>query len=305
MSTRRSASASPDAVIESFLDHLVAERGLAPATVASYGRDLARFASTLEHRRVPALRGLSATHVRAHLQGLDRDGVGARRRARAMSAIRGLCRFAVREGILPTDPTQDLQVRWGGTPLPKALGTREAAELVTHEPPGSRRAARDRAMLELLYACGLRVSEVTQLRLEQLDLEAGFLTVVGKGGKERVVPLGQHALAALRTYLDEARPRLAGSRRTARVFLRPGGHGLSRQSVWKMVKKRARAAGVSKGVSPHVLRHSFATHLLAGGADLRVVQALLGHTDVSTTQVYTHVEPQRLRRIHRRHHPRA
>lgn len=295
----------PDQAIDAFLDHLAAERGLAPATVAAYGRDLGRFAALLAERRVRDVRRIGPGEIRAHLQALDGAGVGARSRARAMSAIRGFARFCVREGLLERDPTEDLDVRWRGTPLPKALGPPDAARLVTVTVPGERRGARDRALLELLYGCGLRVSEVTALRLEQLDLDAGCVRVVGKGSKERVVPLGRHATDALHGYLRDARGVLAHGKRSAHVFIRPGGLPLSRQSIWKMVKRRAQAAGIRLPTSPHTLRHSFATHLLAGGADLRVVQALLGHTDVATTQIYTHVEGGRLRAIHRKHHPRG
>lgn len=297
--------ASPDAAIDAFLDHLAVERGLAPATVAAYGRDLARFAALLASRGVRDVGRLGPADVRTHLQRLDAGGIGARSRARAMAAIRGLARFCVREGLAEGDPTRDVDTRWRGTPLPKAIGTADAARLVTTELPGARRAARDRAILELLYACGLRVSEVTDLRLEQVDLEAGCVRVIGKGSKERVVPLGRPAAAALREYLGDERGRLTRGRRTPHVFVRAGGFPLSRQSVWKIVKRRAAAAGVRLPTSPHTLRHSFATHLLAGGADLRVVQALLGHSDVATTQVYTHLEATRLRAIHRRHHPRG
>jgi integrase/recombinase XerD len=164
---------------------------------------------------------------------------------------------------------------------------------------------RDRALLELLYGCGLRVSEITGLRLEQVDLQVGYLTVRGKGGKERVVPIGRAAREALEAYFAEARGRLAAGRNTPWVFVRAKGQAISRQTVWKLIKRRAAAAGLRQRVSPHTLRHSFATHLLHGGADLRVVQTLLGHADVGTTQIYTHVEPERLRAVHRRHHPRA
>lgn len=303
--TRPRTRAAPDVAIDAFLDHLAAERGLSPATLAAYARDLARFAALLARRRIRDVGRVGTPEVRAHLQALDAGGLGARSRARAMAAIRGFARFCVREGLAERDPTADIEARWRGTPLPKALAAPEAARLVTTAPPGARRAARDRALLELLYACGLRVSEATDLRLEQLDLEAGCVRVIGKGSKERVVPLGRHAAAALREYLGEERARLVRGRRSPWVFVRPGGQPISRQTVWKIVKRRAAAAGVRHAASPHTLRHSFATHLLAGGADLRVVQALLGHSDVATTQVYTHIEGTRLRAIHRRHHPRG
>jgi len=295
---------SVDQAIDGFLDHLAAERGLARATVTAYGRDLAGFAATAAAARVRRADALDVTVVRRHLAALQGRGLSPRSMARAVSAIRGLMRFLVRETVLADDPTRDLAMRRPGMGLPKALGRPDAGRLVTTTPPGARRAGRDRALLEVMYGSGLRVSETAGLRLEQLDLDVGCVTIVGKGGKERVVPIGRHAQAALRDYLEGERPKLCGRRPSPYVFLRPGGYRLSRQAIWKLVKRRALAAGV-KAVSPHTLRHSFATHLLNGGADLRVVQALLGHTDIATTQVYTHVEPERLRRVHRQHHPRA
>jgi integrase/recombinase XerD len=295
---------SPDQAIDGFLDHLTAERGLARATVTAYGRDLAAFAETAKAAQVETAAALDGKVLRRHLVALERRGLSPRSRARAVSAVRGLMRLLVREGVLADDPTGDLAMRQPRVGLPKALGRPDAGRLVMTTPPGARRPLRDRAILEVLYGSGLRVSEAADLRLEQVDLDLGCVTIVGKGGKERVVPIGRHAQAALRDYVEQERPKLCGGRAPAYVFLRPGGHRLSRQALWKLVKRRAQAAGV-RAVSPHTLRHSFATHLLNGGADLRVVQALLGHTDIGTTQVYTHVEPARLRRVHRQHHPRA
>jgi integrase/recombinase XerD len=250
---------------------------------------------------------VGAAEVRAHLAGLAAAGLGAASRARALAAIRGWLRYCVRTGRRADDPTADVTVRRPHTRLPRALGVSEAAQLVSATPPRARRPLRDAALLELLYACGLRVSEAVGLRGSQVRLEgdAGFVTVVGKGGKERVVPLGRAARAALEAYLVEERPRLLRGRPSAWLFVRAGGRPLSREAVWKLVRRRAASAGLPPGVSPHTLRHTFATHLLAGGADLRVVQTLLGHADIGTTQVYTHVAPTRLRAVHRRHHPRA
>jgi integrase/recombinase XerD len=293
-----------DQAIDGFLDHLAAERGLALATVTAYGRDLAAFAQTAQVARVQRAEALDAALVRRHVVALERRGLSPRSRARAVSAVRGLMRFLVREGVLAGDPTRDLAMRRPRVGMPKAIGRPEAGRVVTTTPPGARRAGRDRALLEVMYGAGLRVSEVAGLRLEQVDVDLGCVTILGKGGKERVVPIGRHAQAALRDYVEHERPRLCAGRASPFVFLRPGGHRLSRQAIWKLVKRRALAAGV-KAVSPHTMRHSFATHLLSGGADLRVVQALLGHADIGTTQVYTHVEPERLRRVHRQHHPRA
>lgn len=296
-----------DEAIDAYLDHLTTERGLARRTVEAYARDLAAFAHTLGSRGVHAPAAVGAADVRAHLALLAARGLGARSRARALAAMRGWLRYGVRAGWRADDPTADVAVRRVPGALPRALGVGEAARLVTTAPPRARRPLRDAALLELLYGCGLRVSEAVGLRGAQLRLEgdAGFVTVVGKGGKERVVPLGRAARAALGRYLAEERPRLLGGRPSPWLFVRVGGRPLSRQTVWKLVRRRAAGAGLAPGVSPHTLRHTFATHLLAGGADLRVVQTLLGHADIGTTQIYTHVAPTRLGAVHRRHHPRA
>jgi integrase/recombinase XerD len=294
-----------DQAIDGYLDTLAAERGLARATVAAYGRDLAAFAESLARSGVGDAPAVRATAVRRHLVELERRGLSSRSRARALAAVRGWLRYLVREGVLKEDPLVGIGQRRAPARLPQALGAGDSERLVTTTPPAARRASRDRALLELLYGCGLRVSEAAGLRLEQLDLQVGVVTVLGKGGKERVVPIGRPAREALRIYLDDQRLRLLRGAPSPWVFVRAGGRPLSRQSVWKLVRRRARAAGVRTRVSPHTLRHSFATHLLHGGADLRVVQTLLGHTDVGTTQIYTHVEPERLRSVHRRHHPRA
>lgn len=280
----------------------MSERGLGRHTLAAYGHDLARFLDTLAARR----RGpIEPDDIRAYLRSLGERGLSARSQARALSAVRGFCRFLVAEGVQPDDPCAEIGVPRRSAALPRALSTTAAAELVTVTPERARRPLRDRALLELLYGSGLRVSEAVALRGDQLNLEAGFVTVTGKGNKQRVVPLGRATRSALGAYLTQERPSLTGGRACPLVFVRPGGHGLSRQSVWKLVRKRALAAGIESRASPHTLRHSFATHLVDGGADLRVVQTLLGHADVTTTQVYTHVAPTRLRAVHRRHHPRA
>ncbi|HWP65274.1 MAG TPA: tyrosine recombinase [Candidatus Limnocylindria bacterium] len=299
------ATRAIDVSVDGYLDSLAAERGLARNTIVAYGRDLAAFASGLAARGVRRPADVGATDVRRHLLALERAGLSARSRARALAAIRGWLKYLVREGVVADDPLVGVKQRRAPAKLPGALGQAESARLVTTTPPGARRVVRDRALLELLYGCGLRVSELTALRLEQLDLQVGYLRVVGKGGKERVVPIGTAAREALMAYLADERPRLLGARSSPVVFIRRGGHPLSRQTVWKLVKRRAAAAGVRTRVSPHTLRHSFATDLLEGGADLRVVQTLLGHADVGTTQIYTHVAPERLRAVHRRHHPRA
>jgi len=294
-----------DEAIDAYLDQLATERGLARHTIESYARDLAAFARFLVARRVRRANGVDTPLVRAHLAALADRGLSARSRARALAAIHGFLRFLTIRGELRADPAAELGVRRPPTRLPRALGAGHVAALLGRPDADAPRDLRDRALLELLYACGLRVSEAVSLRGAQLNLEAGFVTVMGKGGKERVVPIGRPARTALEAYLTRERPRLLRGRPSPFVFLGPRGRPLTRQAVWKLVRRRALAAGVGERVSPHTLRHTFATHLLEGGADLRIVQTLLGHADISTTQIYTHVSPTRLREVHRRHHPRS
>jgi integrase/recombinase XerD len=294
-----------DQTIDDYLDHLASERGLARRSIEAYGRDLADFAKTAKDRKQPDPRRIGASLVRAHLARLEARGVRSRSQARALSAVRGYVRYLVREHLHDGGDVRDVRVRRPPTRLPGALGTTEVGQVVDQAPPVARRPVRDRALLEVMYATGLRVSEVAALELSQVFMRDGYVRVVGKGGKERVVPLGQQATDALVAYVEGERARLVGARPSPHVFVRRGGKPLSRQSIWKLVRRRARAAGVGTKVSPHTLRHTFATHLLGGGADLRVVQTLLGHADIGTTQIYTHVATARLRTVHRRHHPRA
>ena len=299
------AASHVDRSLDSYLDHLATERGLARRTVEAYGRDLTAFCATLAARRVAKPAQIRPEDIRGHLSALTSRGLAPRSQARALAAIRSYLRWAVREYRLSGDPGADVQARRLPGRLPSVLGHGEVTKLVTVSVPRGRRPQRDRALLELLYACGLRVSEAIGLEMHQLNLDAGFVTVLGKGGKERVVPVGQHARDAVQEYLAGERPRLLRGAPGRWVFVRAGGKPISRQTVWKLVRARAQAAAVDTHVSPHTVRHTFATHLVGGGADLRVVQALLGHADIGTTQIYTHVAPERLRAVHRRHHPRA
>lgn len=305
MAVRGETRGTVDDAVERYLDHLATERGLARRSLEAYGRDLTTFAAALEGRGCRCVAAIDAAGVRAHLVALERRGLSALSRARALAAIRGFLRFLVREGELVDDPSADIRVRRPGARLPEVLDAASATRVVTAVRPEGRRPVRDRALLELVYACGLRASEAAGLRMSQVDLQGGMVVVSGKGGTERVVPLGRHARQALEEYFAGERQRLCRGRPSIWVFVRAGGKPLSRQTVWGLVKRHATAAGIGTRVSPHTLRHSFATHLLAGGADLRVVQALLGHANITTTQIYTHVAPARLRMVHRRHHPRA
>jgi integrase/recombinase XerD len=294
-----------DRDIDAYLDQLATERGLSRRTVEAYGSDLAAFARLLIARGVRRATAIDPAMVRAHLAALTEDGLAARSQARALAAIRSFLRFLVARGTLAADPSARLRIRRPPARLPRALGRGEMTQLLGQPGDHERRGLRDRALLELLYACGLRVSEAVALRGPQVNLPAGFVTVLGKGGKERVVPLGRAARAAIEAYLERERPLVLRGRPSPFIFLGPSGRPLTRQAVWKLVGRRALAAGLGRRVSPHALRHTFATHLLTGGADLRIVQTLLGHADIGTTQIYTHVAPERLRTVHRRHHPRA
>lgn len=290
---------SLDDAIDRWLDHLKVERNLSPHTLDSYARDLRQLATFLVARGVGDPRRVGGQHLTAFLLERSRAGAGARSRARALSSIRGLFRFLRVERHIDADPTALLDSPRVARKLPVVLSVDEVDRLLAAPDRASARGLRDAAMLETMYATGLRVSELVRLRPEDVDLEAGYLRAFGKGRKQRLVPLGQIAQDLLREYLP-VRPARAGALFPSRL-----GRSMTRQSFWKIVGAYARAAGITKPISPHKLRHSFATHLLERGADLRAVQAMLGHADVSTTQIYTHVSRARLLELYKRHHPRA
>ena len=302
---RRQGVTALDRWSDRFLAFLASERGLARNTVEAYGRDLARFTEWAVAARADAPAALTPALCRAFLGAERRRGLGTRSLARASAALRGFGRYLVRERVLRASPAEELRVRQAPGPLPRAPGVDDVRILLAAPPPDTPQGRRDRAMLELLYGAGLRVSELIHLRDVNLDLDANCVRIVGKGGRERVVPLGRPARARLDDYVALGRPTLArGARARPEVFLSRGGAPLSRQMVWKLLKTHLRHAGLDPDVSPHSLRHAFATHLLDGGADLRAVQTMLGHADIGTTQIYTHVAPRRLREVHRRFHPR-
>jgi integrase/recombinase XerD len=298
--------------IDAYLDHLRVERALSSNTTEAYATDLAKLARFAESQGVERAEELDLGLVTAFLADLARQGLGARSTARHLSAVRGLCRFLVEEGLLRRDPTARAARPRLGRRLPRPLDASELERLILTPESTTLRGLRDRAMLSVAYAAGLRVSEVVGLKLGDLDLARGIVAALGKGGKRRLVPLGEVALEHLEAYLaarerDEAE-RPVRSRRgqdAAVVFRSPRGGPLTRQAFWKIVGHYARVAGIRGGVHPHRLRHSFATHLLAGGADLRSVQTLLGHANVATTEIYTHVSRDHVKNAHRRAHPRA
>ena len=294
-----------DALIDRFCDHLWLEDGLAPNTLAAYRRDLGAYAGWLARERRVPVESAIASDLQAWLAVcLDRRK-SAKSAARYTSSLKRFYRFLAREGVVGADPTQNLDHPKLPRSLPKSLSEAEVEALLNAADDASNLGLRDRAMLETIYATGLRVSELVGLKLLHLDLRAGMARVTGKGGKDRVVPLGEVALEWIERYLREARSDLLAGRQSELVFASPRAGALTRQAFWYRIKLLARKAGIRTPVSPHTLRHAFATHLLNNGADLRVVQLLLGHADISTTQIYTHVAKERLKRLHARHHPRG
>ncbi|WP_245667843.1 site-specific tyrosine recombinase XerD [Actinomadura macra] len=305
-----------DSAVRTYLGHLAVERGLAANTLSSYRRDLRRYALMQDARGHASIAEITEDDVRAFLVGLregdaDHPPLSAGSAARALVAVRGLHRFALREGLASGDPAHDVKPPTPPRRLPKAISLDEVERLLavaagpSDGDAGAARGLRDRALLELLYGSGARISEAVGLDVDDLDLREGFARVAGKGGKARIVPVGDYARQAVEAYLVRARPELAHAGRGGpALFLNARGGRLSRQGAWMVLRAAAGRAGLSE-VSPHTLRHSFATHLLDGGADVRVVQELLGHASVTTTQVYTLVTVQLLREVYATSHPRA
>ena len=296
--------------IQRFLDHLTVERGLSPHTVAAYRRDLERYAAFLHDRGIIDVRRVDERAVAAHVATVSASthGEGKPYRAtsvvRALSSVRAFHRFLLREGKTRTDPTAPVVRPKLPRSLPKPLSVDDVARVLA-APDGSAQGVRDRAVLETLYGAGLRISELAGLDVDDVDLEDGSVRVLGKGGKERDVPLGRFARDAIAAYLTRVRPGLATSRSRSALFLNLRGGRLTRQGCAGILAARAEQAGIRRKISPHTLRHSFATHLLEGGADVRVVQELLGHASVATTQVYTLVTKEHLREVYFTSHPRA
>ena len=300
--------ASLHGAIDAFLSRAALERGLAPKTIEAYASDLARFAHWLESASVEAPGSLRREHVIGFARALEAEGLGARSRTRILVATRRWIRFLLAAGELAVDPTEGIATPRFGQPLPKVLRPDETAALIAAAAPDTSLGLRDRAMLEVLYGAGLRVTELVALPLGALDARAWVLRVFGKGRRERLVPLGEPALAAVEAYLERGRPALLRADRpgTDAMFLSRRGGPMTRQNFFSRLRKLARIAGIpEERVSPHVLRHAFATDLLEGGADLRSVQAMLGHADLSTTQIYTHVSRARLRDVVETRHPRG
>jgi len=290
-------------VIDAYLDHLRASRRLADNTVESYARDLGMLARFAEELGRPVER-LSRADLEKFVRQLMTGGLSPRSAARAVACLRGFYRFLLLDRAIETDPAADLQSPRAWAALPRYLSVEEVDALIAQPDVATPLGLRDRALIEVLYATGLRVSELVGLRAPELNLESGYLTCTGKGSKQRVVPLGEEAVRWVRRYLAEGRPAILKKKSSSYLFVNARGGALSRVGFWKVLKGYGAAAGVTRDLSPHVLRHSFATHLLARGADLRAIQMMLGHADLSTTQIYTHVLEERLRAVYEKFHPR-
>jgi len=305
-----------ETLVEDFLQHLRHERGQAEHTQRTYAALLKKFVSWAAEQGLNDWKTIELRHLMAFLQHernrqLAREPEDSKRRLSGESvyleiaALRAFYRFAETEKLLPTNVAENLSLPRRWKRLPKALSNDEIEKLLTPESPETPQNLCDQAVLELAYASGLRLAELRGVRLEQLHLEAGFINVIGKGNKERVVPLGRKAIESIQRYLDAGRPKLVTPRSPGTVFLTKRGTPFAPVTLWLRIKQQVRRAGIARNVTPHMLRHSFATHLLENGADLRVIQELLGHANISTTEVYTHVAGNRLREVHRKFHPRA
>ena len=296
--------------ISGFINYLTVEKGLSGNTLNAYKSDLAKLQKFLEKRQLP-LASLTQNHLQEFIQVLQqqrrRDGrpISARSISRILVTVRGLCRWMVLEGRRTEDPSENLESPRVWKKLPEVLSLDQVEELLSQPDPTKHRGLRDKAMLEVLYATGLRVSELVSLQIRDLRLDLGYLHCQGKGGKVRAVPLGSTAREALEQYLNRSRRSLLKGKDSHVIFLNYRGQGMTRQGFWKILRNYGRQAGIRLSLKPHALRHSFATHLLKRGADLRAVQMMLGHSDISTTQIYTHVLKERLKGIYRQHHPRA
>lgn len=291
-------------LIEGFLNYLSIERGLSKNTIISYKKDLDIFINFLEHQHINALSKTNRDDITNFMLNQKTLGLSTNSIARRIQAVKGFYRFLVKERILKNDPTSLMDSPKLWKKIPESLSLNEVEALLSQPDIRDRLGIRDKAILETMYATGMRVSEVVNLKLDNVNLNVGFLRCIGKGNKERIIPLGKKAQMAIKRYQENVRGLLKKKKESEFLFLNRFGSKISRQMLWKIIKKYARMARIKKPIRPHILRHSFATHLLERGADLRSVQEMLGHSDISTTQIYTHINKDRLKSIHRMFHPR-
>ncbi|MCX5707070.1 MAG: site-specific tyrosine recombinase XerD [Candidatus Omnitrophica bacterium] len=291
-------------LIDTFLNYLSVERGLSNNTIVSYREDLNNYLDFIDHKHIDALSKISKNDITGFMLAQRDRGIAANSVARRLAAIRMFHRFLARERILKDDPSTLIDSPRLWKKIPETLSINEVEALIAQPDVRSNQGVRDRAILETLYATGMRVSEAVNLKRDNVNLDIGFLRCIGKGNKERVIPLGKKAITSIKRYLEVSQPKLLNNKESEFLFLSRFGKKISRQSFWKIIKKYARLARIKKTIKPHTLRHSFATHLLERGADLRSVQEMLGHSNISTTQIYTHINKDRLKSIHKQFHPR-
>ena len=291
--------------LDRFLNYLIVEKGLSKNTIEAYSHGLNRFLNYLRRKGMEEVREISKLDIREFLLFLKKKGLSSKTLARNLVSIRVFLRFLTEESILSANPAEEIESPKTAKTLPEILSLEEVETLLEQPDTQIPQGMRDRAMLEMLYATGMRVSELTQLQVNHVHLEAGYVLVYGKGSKERIVPIGNEAMKWARRYMGETRERLLKKKESPFLFVNRSGKPMSRQYFWKSIKAYGRRAGIRKRITPHLIRHSFASHLLERGADLRSVQLMLGHVDISTTQIYTHVTGERLKKIHQRYHPRG
>lgn len=292
--------------IDSFLDYLSVERGFSPNTIDAYRRDLVKFSTFIKKKKKSLAKSVKRNDIFDYLLGLKKgkSALMPSSIARNLACIKSFYRYLMLETVIKEDPTQDMESPKIDSKLPDVLSAEEIKNMLS-TPDKTHRGIRDKAILEVLYGTGIRISECIGLDISNVNLQVGYLKCFGKGGKERIVPIGGKAVASLNLYLSKARKKFCKKRSSEKLFVTKLGKGFSRQAVWQLVKKYTEKAGIRKKISPHTLRHSFASHLLEGGADLRSVQEMLGHADISTTQIYTHIDKGKLKRVHSKYHPRG
>lgn len=293
-----------DHLVQEYMDFLIVEKGLSDNSITSYSADLSDFLNFVETQKIDAITAVDTTAVLAWLIHLNQKGLSAKSRARHLITVRGFFRYLINEKQVATNPVKDVDIPKTGLSLPKIMSVQEVEALLDAVNTANPRGLRNLAMMEIMYGAGLRVSELIFLKLSDVNLDANLVRVMGKGAKERLVPIGSQARDATRDWLDHGRPLMLKHIASEYLFVARAGNPMTRQAFWKIIKTCARLAGISRNVTPHTLRHSFATHLLEGGADLRSVQTMLGHSDIATTQIYTHITRDYLIRMHRKYHPR-
>ena len=283
------------------MNYLAVEKGLSRNTLEAYRRDIQKFNKFLQESG-QKITSFKRSDLLSFIDHLRNSGIQTTSLVRNIAALRGFCKFMIIEGMIKEDPIENLSTPKGWKRIPRIIGTEEVSSLLK-KPEGGNLSLRDRAILEMIYSSGLRASEVINIKMGDINFEAGFITILGKGSKERVVPINEVALTTVREYIEKSRPNLLKKRNSHYLFLAKGGKPMTRQRLWQLIKKYSSELSIS--ISPHTLRHCFASHLLDGGADLRALQKMLGHTDISTTQIYTKVTPERLKKVHKQHHPRS